>query len=71
MIYTVFEVVKHEGGTLVCATNNLAFAEECYKKQKERASKYSDVWVELNCLDGQVYYANIEYKTILDSRYEE
>ena len=70
MIYLVREIVKYEGESIMCATNNLAFAKECYEKQKEKAKRYDDVWVELNCLDGQTYYGNIEYKTMLDSRNE-
>ena len=70
MIYIVREIVAYEGESIVCATNNLPFAKECYEKQKEKSKNYLDVWVELNCLDGQTYYANIDYEIMLDSRNE-
>lgn len=70
MIYLVREIITFEGESIVCATNNLAFAKECYEKQKEKSKHYLDVWVELNCLDGQTYYDNIDYKVMLDSRIE-
>ena len=70
MIYLVREIIKYEGESIVCATNNLGFAKECFEKQKEKSKRYNDVWVELNCLDGQTYYGNIEYKVMIDSRNE-
>ena len=70
MIYLVREIVEYEGESIVCATNNLEFAKECFEKQKEKSKRHDDVWVELSCLDGQTYYGNIEYKTMLDSRNE-
>lgn len=71
MIYIVQEFVAYEGGSIVCATNNLAFAKECYEKKKEKSKGYDgDVWVELNCLDGQTYYDNIDFEVMLDSRNE-
>lgn len=70
MIYIVREIVTCEGESIVCATNNLAFAKECYEKQKQKSKNYLDVWVELNCLDGQTYYDNINFKLMLDSRNE-
>lgn len=69
MIYIVREIIAYEGESIVCATNNLEFAKQCYEKQKERAKEY-DIWVELICLDGQTYYANIDYEIMLDSRNE-
>ena len=39
MIYLVREIIAYEGESIVCATNNLAFAKECYEKQKERAKR--------------------------------
>ena len=47
MIYIVREIVKYEGESIVCATSNLEFAKECFEKQKEKAKRYDDVWVEL------------------------
>lgn len=70
MIYLVREIIKYEGESIVCATNNLGFAKECFEKQKGKSKRYDDVWVELNCLDGQTYYGNIEYKVMIDSRNE-
>ena len=45
MIYIVREIVKYEGESIVCATNNLLFAKDCYEKQKEKVKRHSDVWV--------------------------
>ena len=70
MIYIVREIITYEGESIVCATNNLAFAKECYEKQKEKSKHYLDIWVELNCLDGQTYYDNIDFEVMLDSRNE-
>lgn len=70
MIYIVREIITYEGESIVCATNNLVFAKERYEKQKEKSKNYLDVWVELNCLDGQTYYDNIDFELMLDSRNE-
>ena len=47
MIYIVREIITYEGESIVCATNNLAFAKECYEKQKEKSKHNLDIWVEL------------------------
>lgn len=70
MIYIVRKFIAYEGESIVCATNNLAFAKECYEKQKQKIKRHDDVWLELNCLDGQTYYDNIDFEVMLDSRNE-
>lgn len=58
MIYIVKKCIAHDGFSIACATNNLAFAEDVFDIESNKTDLIKGYeWTELVCFDGQKHYS--------------